>query len=201
ISIPTMEKTVPLRGIPELPKTDAYRLALDQTAMVAITDLDGKIIFVNENFCTVSKYSRAEILGNSHDLFHSGFHPTEFFENLWDTIKNGEVWTGQIKSKAKDGGYFWGQTTIIPLLDDYEQPYQYRSFRLDITEQKLIEEKHAENMDRLCILANNFPNGSVSLIDTELNFVLAGGTGFNDVEISPQELVGKPIKSVLNPRA
>lgn len=193
-----MDDIIPLKEIPGIPKTDAYRLAMDQTAMVAITDRSGKIIFVNENFCSVSKYSREEVLGKGQDLFNTGFHPEEFFESMWNTVQQGEVWTGQIRNRAKDGGHFWTMTTMVPLLDGLGQPYQYLSFHLDITEQKQAEERLDENMERLCILANNFPNGSVSLIDTSLNFVLSGGTGFHEANINPQELVGRPIKSVLS---
>src|SRR5690606_5677163 len=110
-----MDDIIPLKEIPGIPKTDAYRLAMDQTAMVAITDRSGKIIFVNENFCSVSKYSREEVLGKGQDLFNTGFHPEEFFESMWNTVQQGEVWTGQIRNRAKDGGHFWTMTTMVPL--------------------------------------------------------------------------------------
>src|SRR5690606_5872888 len=124
-----MEKILPLRRSTKQPATNAYQLALDKTAMVAITDLNGKIVFVNKNFCKISKYSKKEIMGNSHDIFHSGFHPEAFFQNLWETVKSGKVWTGQIKNKAKDGSFFWVQNTVVPLLDEFQNPYQYLSFR------------------------------------------------------------------------
>lgn len=183
-----------------LQKSDAYQEALDKTAIVAITDLSGTITYVNDYFCRISKYSREELIGQNHNLVKSGQHPEEFFKDLWNTIKEGKVWTGQIKNKAKDSSYYWVQATIVPLLDDYQQPYQYLSFRLDITKQKLAEEQLMESIDRLSILTSNFPNGSVSLIDTGLTILFTGGAGYDTVDFGADEIIGKPLKEALSPQ-
>ncbi|WP_321288465.1 CHASE domain-containing protein [uncultured Sunxiuqinia sp.] len=116
-----------------------YKLALDESSLVSITNDQGIIHYANDNFCKVSKFSRDELVGNSHKIINSGFHSSAFFANLWGTIAKGQVWRGEIKNKAKDGSLYWLDTTIVPFLDKKGKPYQYISIRFDITNRKSIE--------------------------------------------------------------
>lgn len=142
-----------------------YKYALDQSAIVAITDQEGKIIYANQNFCNISKYSAEELIGQDHRIINSGYHPASYIRNLWVTIANGKIWRGEFRNKAKDGSFYWVDTTIVPFLNENDKPYQYLSIRTDITEKKKAEDELKKSNERF-----QYATSATSDIIWELNF-------------------------------
>ncbi|KPA99211.1 putative bifunctional diguanylate cyclase/phosphodiesterase [Pseudomonas asplenii] len=120
---------------------ETYRKVVDAAAIFSETDLNGRITYVNGPFCAISGYSREELLGQNHRMLNSGFHPTEFFDDMWRTLTRGQVWKGEVCNRAKDGSLFWLDSTMVPLLDDVTgQVRKYMSIRFDVSEkQRLLQ--------------------------------------------------------------
>jgi PAS domain S-box-containing protein len=126
------------------------KFALDQAAIVAMTDVRGKIIEVNDKFCQISKYSREELIGQDHRIVNSGTHPKQFFRQMYATIGRGKVWHGEIRNRAKDGSFYWVETTIVPIIHDpaVGTINGYIVIRQDITELKKTQESQRAAKER-----------------------------------------------------
>jgi diguanylate cyclase (GGDEF)-like protein/PAS domain S-box-containing protein len=117
------------------------QFALNESAIVSISDHNGRIIYTNQKNCEISEYEKGELIGSDHSILNSNFHSKEFFQDLWKTIESGQVWHGEIRNRAKNGSFFWVDTTIVPIRDQQSGHYQYVSIRSNITEKKLVEQK------------------------------------------------------------
>lgn len=116
-----------------------FKYALDESAVVVITNPQGVITYVNNRFCILSEYSRKELIGKTHRVVNSGTHPKSFFVNMWETIQSGQVWRGVIRNKSKSGNFYWVHTTIVPFIGSDGKPFQYISIRQDVTSQMEAE--------------------------------------------------------------
>lgn len=120
--------------------------AFDSSSIIAITDANGVMTYVNDKFCDISKYDRSELIGMPHSIIRSANNPPQLYEELWKTIMQGKVWSGEVENRAKDGSRFWMKTTIVPFLNEDGQPYQHVSIHSDITDRVIAENELAKAM-------------------------------------------------------
>jgi PAS domain S-box-containing protein len=160
-----------------------FKRALDEHAIVAVTDAFGRITYVNDKFCAISKYSREELLGQDHRIINSGHHSKAFMTGLWETIQAGDVWKGEIKNRAKDGTFYWVDSTIVPFMTEDNQPWQFVSIRTDVTHRKETEDslRQSQKLESLGILSGGIAHDFNNLLTTIL-----GNTNLGAMHLPPE---------------
>ena len=113
---------------------------LDEHAIVSMTDVNGNITYVNDKFCQITQYTKDELIGQNHRIVKSDEHSEQFFNNLSNTIKSGNIWQGEIKNKTKNGEFYWVRATIVPFFDTKGNIIRYVSARTDITQAKRVQQ-------------------------------------------------------------
>lgn len=121
-------------------KMKTYIKIIDESVITSSTNLKGTIVYVSEAFCEISGFSKNELLNKNHHLVRDPSVAKEIYADLWKTIKNNNVWEGEIKNRRKDGTSYWVKAKISPVFDEYGEKIGYTSIRQDITDKKIIEE-------------------------------------------------------------
>ncbi len=184
----------PLTGAPDL---NSLAVAVDALAIIAVTDVRGAISYANDQFCQISGYSQAELIGRNHRILASGYHSPAFFKTLWQTIARGKVWRGEIKNRAKDGSFYWVDAAITPIKDARGKPQGYVTVRFDITKRKFAEARLREQNLQLDTAFNNMARG-LSMFDADARLIVCN-TLYRKIYRLPEELTkpGTPFATIL----
>jgi len=173
-----------------LARLQGQKQVLDQHALVSETDAEGRIVYVNASFCRVSGYAARELLGQHHRMLRSDYHPPVFWQDLESAVARSGTWSGEICNRAKDGSYYWLQSTIATLRDEHGRITGYRRAHTDITAQKRQEETLRESEERFRELFDNAPAGYHEL-DGEGRIVRVNRTELELLGYTEEEMLGR----------
>ena len=174
------------------------KFALDESAIVAMTDVRGRITYVNDKFCEISKYERDELLGQDHRIISSNYHPKDFIDELWRTIERGEVWRGEIRDRTRDGGVYWVDTTVVPFLNQRGIPYRYVAICHDITARKEAEGALKASEERFRVLIRN-ASDIITVLDADGKILYESPAAERILGFKPEHSVGSSVFDRVHP--
>ncbi len=174
------------------------KFALDQHAIVSVTNTEGLIVYANDRFCAISGYPREELIGQSQRLVNSGVHPKAFFTAMWETITKGGVWHGEVCNKTRTGERYWVSATVLPLAGPDGHPEQFISIQTDITDRKQIERALSEQLVFVETLLEAVPL-PVYMKDQAGRYQRLNQACEKLFGVKREEWLGKTLTSVLQP--
>ena len=174
------------------------KFALDQHAIVSITDTRGTILYANDRFCEISGYPREALVGQNHRIIKSGIHSPELYRDLWQTITEGRVWHGEVCNRTRDGGTYWVSATIVPLFDGHGIPERYIAIRTDISDRKRMEAELSEQLHLVEELIETIPL-PIYLKDIDGHYIRLNRAFEAFFDVPREALIGKTINDILSP--
>ncbi|MBF0144199.1 MAG: PAS domain S-box protein [Magnetococcales bacterium] len=180
-------------------KLEQQRYAMDQHAIVWVTDPGGRVVFASERMVGVTQYSREELKGQELSLLDSGLHPPSFFKEMWRTVQGGRVWRGEVRYRRKDGGFFWVSSTIVPFMSPTGKPYQYVFINSDISHRIQEEARLGENRAFLLDISDSLGAGVLAL-DMEGCLTFLNKKGEQLLGWREDELLGQNFHSLVHSR-
>jgi PAS domain S-box-containing protein len=167
--------------------------ALEEMAIVSITDLNGDIIYANKKFVEISGYSQEELLGQNHRILKSHQQPDEIFDDLWRTLSSGKIWRGEIQNRAKNGRFYWVDSSIAPLFDEHGKVEKYVAVRFLITDRKELEREtrvHLRELEKFKVALDG-TSDHVVITDAKGVILYANASVERITGFSPKEIIGK----------
>lgn len=178
----------------------SHKYALDKHAIVAVTDAAGRILHANDRFCELSQYSREELIGQNHRLINSGYHPRQFWIDMWRTISRGEVWQNEVCNRAKDGSLYWVDTTVVPFKEPDGRIGQFVAIRTDITARKHAEAQATEARMRLQEVLDAATEVSIIACDHSGRIMQFSRGAEKMVGYRAEEMIGKQTPEIFHDR-
>ena len=174
------------------------KFALDQHAIVSITDTQGTILYANDRFCEISGYRLEQLLGQNHRIIKSGIHPPALYQDMWNTISEGRVWRGEVCNRSSRGGTYWVSATIVPLLDRNGIPERYIAIRTDISDRKRMEAQLSEQLHLVEELIETIPL-PIYLKDAEGRYIRVNRAFEAFSQIPREAVLGYTLHDLLRP--
>lgn len=169
---------------------EILKRAMNKTADISLTDLQGNIVDINTRFIERSGFSREELIGSSHRIVNSRYHPAGFYRDLWQKISSGKVWRGEICNRNKFGVPYWSETTIIPLSNADGQVVQYLGIHFDVSEKKQAMSR-LRNVERTFRMITENTNDFIIITDEAGIISYASPSYMRMLGYREEELLGK----------
>ncbi len=172
---------------------DNLQRALDDHAIVCVTDANGVFTEVNARFCNISGYRPEELIGQSHNMLSARMQSREFFQAMWTQMREGRVWNGEFCNLAKDGHHFWVQATIAPVKDATGRVVKFVSICTDVTELKHVTDGLNEQLAFIAALVESIPL-PIYVKDRERRYVRVNRAYCDMFDVLPERLLGKRVE-------
>lgn len=179
---------------------ETFRKAINEVALVAMTNEYGVIEVVNELFEKTSKFNKEELVGNTFHMINSNYHDESFFDNMWKVVKNGDIWHGQIRNRTKFGSFYWVNATVVPIKNDFGQIEKFLTIQFDNTEKKRMMSE-LRNIERSFKLITEHSNDLIAITDAEGYLLYSSPSHETILKYDKEELLGSYYFNLITDRS